>query len=163
MVVFDNVIKGFDKSVLRVGNRLSLTNEAATHIYLSPVSIICFHLVVNQQLFDAVVDLFEARIVNHPEVTLEGQIGRRGSCEYTYVFCNAAMLLLVELKFDISSMSDDRRSDIIGQICAEADGVSSSFQHLILRGIYVQCHKKSGSCTCAGYFDGWSRMGIFLF
>src|SRR5438045_8149607 len=108
MVIFDNVIKGFDKSVLRVGNRLSLTNEAATHIYLSPVTIISFHLMANQQLFEAVVDLFEGRIVNRPEVTLEGQIGRRGHYEYTYVFCHVSMLLLVELKFNISSMSDDR-------------------------------------------------------
>ena len=128
MGVFDNVINGFDKSVLRVGNRLSLTNEAATHAYLSPVIIISVHLMANQQLFDAVVDLFEGRIVNHPEVTLEGQIGRRGLCEYTYVFFHASMLMLVELKFDISSMSDDKRSDVIGQICAQADGMSSSFQ-----------------------------------
>lgn len=82
----------------------------------------------NQQLFDTVVDLFEGRIVNHPEVTLEGQIGRRGLCEYTYIFFHVSMLLLIELKFDMGSMSDDKRSDIIGQICAEADGMSSSFQ-----------------------------------
>jgi hypothetical protein len=73
------------------------------------------------------------------------------------------MLLLVELKFNMGSMSDDRRSDIISQTCAEADGTSSSFQpfpYLILRVIYIQCHKKS---TYSGYFDRSSRMGIFLF
>ena len=42
MVVFDKVIEGLDKSVLRVGNRISLTNEAATHVYLSTVTIIYF-------------------------------------------------------------------------------------------------------------------------
>jgi hypothetical protein len=67
-------------------------------------------------------------MTNHPEVTLEGQIGRRGRCEYTYIFFHMSMLLLIELKFDIGSMSDDKRSDIIGQICAEADRMSSSFQ-----------------------------------
>jgi hypothetical protein len=128
MVIFDNVINGFDKSVLQVGNHLSLTNEAATHVYLSPVIIISLHSMANQRFFDTIVDLFEGRIVSHPEVTLEGQICRRGRCEYTYIFFNILMLLLVELKFYISSMSDDKRSDIIGQVCAEADNISSFFQ-----------------------------------
>ena len=77
------------------------------------------------QLFDTIIDLFDGRVVNRPEVTLQGQIGHRGRCQYTYVFLHASMLLLVELKFDLNSMSDDKRSDVVGQICAEADGISS--------------------------------------
>ena len=83
---------------------------------------------VNEQLFDTIVDLFEGRKVSHPKVTLEGQIGRGRRCEYTYLFFHASMLLLIELKFEIGSMSDGERSGMVGQICAEADGISSSFQ-----------------------------------
>jgi len=37
MVYFESLILEFDKSILRVGNRMSLTNEAAIHEYTSPV------------------------------------------------------------------------------------------------------------------------------
>ena len=37
MVYFERLIFDVDKSILRVGNRMSLTNEAAIHEYTSPV------------------------------------------------------------------------------------------------------------------------------
>jgi hypothetical protein len=53
---------------------------------------------------------------------LEGQIGRKGRCEFTYIFIEGTMLLLIELKFDIRSLTHKNLSNIIAQVCAEADG-----------------------------------------
>lgn len=113
---------------------MSLINEVAVHQYLEPV-IISLLSSADGQLFDGVVDLFEGRIINKPEITLEGQIGRRGRCEYTYTYFEASMLLLIELKFDLSALSDEKRSDIIGQIAAEADGTVP----LYLLSVTVRC------------------------
>ena len=70
-------------------------------------------------------------MIYHPEMTLDGQIGRRGRCEYSYIFFEASMLLLIELKLDLKSMTDHHFSNIIGQVVAEADGRASSFFFLL--------------------------------
>ena len=67
-------------------------------------------------------DLFEGRVLNYPELTLSGEIGKSGRCEFTYVFMGCSMLLLIELKFDLRSLTTTELSDIIAQVCAEADG-----------------------------------------
>jgi hypothetical protein len=80
-------------------------------------------------MFNLMSDLFEGRVLNHPELTLSGEIGKSGRCEFTYVFMGCSMLLLIELKFDLRSMTTTELSDIIAQVCAEADGkkVSANF------------------------------------
>ena len=60
--------------------------------------------------------------MNHPEMLLEGQIGKKGRCEYTYIFLDGPMLLLIELKLDLRSLSIENFSNIIAQVRAEADG-----------------------------------------
>lgn len=52
---------------------------------------------------------------------LDGQIGKRGRCEYTYIFLEGTMLLLIELKLDLRSLNDDAFSKIVAQVFAEAD------------------------------------------
>jgi len=71
-------------------------------------------------------DLFEGRVLNYPELTLSGEIGKSGRCEFTYVFMGCSMLLLIELKFDLRSLTTTELSDIIAQVCAEADGKTMS-------------------------------------
>ena|SRR5208282_2381532 len=94
------------------------------------------------QIFDKLTDLFYGRMINHPEMTFDGQIGRRGRCEYSYVFFEASMLLLIELKLDLQSMTDYHFSNILGQVVAEADGIASFsfFSCLMLSRIHVQCN-----------------------
>jgi len=53
---------------------------------------------------------------------LEGQVGKKGHCEYTYIFLDGHMLLLIELKLDLRSLSIENFSNIIAQVRAEADG-----------------------------------------
>jgi hypothetical protein len=53
-----------------------------------------------------VADIFEGRILNKPEITITGTMGRKGRCEYSYVFVEGLMLLLIELKTDIRSIND---------------------------------------------------------
>lgn len=72
--------------------------------------------------------MFEGRFVNHPEMMREGQIGRKGRCEYTYIFNDCSMILLIELKFTLETPTEASFSNIVAQVCAEADGLS-----LILR------------------------------
>ena len=60
--------------------------------------------------------------MNHPEMLLEGQIGSKGCCEYTYISLERPMLLLIELMLDLRSLSIKNFSNIIAQVCAEADG-----------------------------------------
>jgi hypothetical protein len=71
-------------------------------------------------------DLFEGRVLNYPELTLSGEIGKSGRCESTYTFMGCSMILLIELKFDLRSLTAMELSDIIAQVCAEADGKSMS-------------------------------------
>ena len=61
-------------------------------------------------------------MVNQPEVMLDGQIGRRGRHEYSYIFFEAAMLLLIELKRGLHGFAHGQHSNIVAQVIAEADG-----------------------------------------
>jgi hypothetical protein len=60
--------------------------------------------------------------VNHPEMPLEGNMARKGRCEYTWILTGGTIILLVELKLNLRSLNADAYSDIIAQCCAEADG-----------------------------------------
>jgi hypothetical protein len=79
------------------------------------------------EIFNAVSDLFEGRVINKPETTITGSIGRKGRCEYSYVFVQAVMLLLIKMKFDLRSFNDADYSNIVAQVCAEADGILFRF------------------------------------
>jgi len=74
-------------------------------------------------MVDKICDVFEGRIVNHPEMMLEGQIGRKGRFEFSYIFNECAMILLIELKFRLQSPTEEALSKIVAQVCAEADGL----------------------------------------
>ena len=77
-------------------------------------------------------DMFEGRVLNYPELTLSGEIGKSGRCEFTYMFMGSSMLLLIELKFDLRSLTATELSDIIAQVCAEADGKTMSVDFISL-------------------------------
>jgi hypothetical protein len=115
--------EGLQKSILRVGHRLSLGNEASVSAYISPVSVFPIS-VAYVQIFDQLTDMFYGRMMNHPEMTLDG---RKGRCEYSYVFIDAAMLLLIELKLELNSLTDTQFSHIVAQVIAESDGRASCF------------------------------------
>jgi hypothetical protein len=44
---------------------------------------------------------------------MPGNIGKRGKCEYTYVFVNNVILLLIELKFNLTMYNMSEWSDIV--------------------------------------------------
>lgn len=69
-------------------------------------------------------DFLEGRVINTPEALLTGELGSGGRCEFTYVFVGCSMLLLIELKYDLRQMSKTDFSNIVAQVCAEADGKS---------------------------------------
>ena len=118
--------EGLQKSILRVGHRLSLRNEGSVSAYIGPVSVFPIS-VAYVQIFDQLTDLFYGRMMNHPEMTLDGQIGRKGRREYSYVFIDAAMLLVIELKLESNSLTDTQFSHIVAQVIAESDGRASCF------------------------------------
>ena len=118
--------EGFQKSILRVGHRASLGNEASVCAYISPVSFSPVS-VAYVQIFDQLTDLFYGRMINNSEMTLDGQIGRKRRCEYSYIFFDAAMLLLIEMKFELNSLTDTKFSHIIAQVIAESDGRATCF------------------------------------
>jgi len=68
--------------------------------------------------------LFEGIIFKKPEFILDGQLGKRGRCEYGYTFTEGTMLLLIELKFDLRYISHEALSNIVAQCCVEADAAS---------------------------------------
>jgi len=74
------------------------------------------------KVLDQIVNLFEGRIINHPEMHLEGSMARKGRCEYTWIVTGGTIILLVGLKLNLRSLSTDAHSDIVAQCCAEADG-----------------------------------------
>jgi hypothetical protein len=64
---------------------------------------------------------------------LSGSMGRKGRCEYSFIFVDGVMLLLIELKFDLRMFNDSDYSNVVAQVCAEADGILFLFHyHLIL-------------------------------
>lgn len=120
MIAFEKLVGDLDESILRVGYRMSLGTEAAVHEYISPV----YPLIVDSylQVLNQIINIFEGRIVNQPEMYLEGNMTRKGRCEYTWIITGGTIILLVELKLNLRSLSSDAYSDIIAQCCAEANG-----------------------------------------
>lgn len=47
------------------------------------------------------------------------------------------MLLLIELKFDLRSFNDADYSNIVAQVCAEADGILFRFLYRLIPGCAV--------------------------
>lgn len=82
--------------------------------------------------------LFEGIIFKKPEFILDGQLGKRGRCEYGYTFTEGTMLLLIELKFDLRYISHEALSNIVAQCCAEADGnfTLSDFANVVAASLY---------------------------
>jgi hypothetical protein len=66
------------------------------------------------------LSLFFGRLVNLPEKLLKGTIGNSGKCEYTISLLGQTMVLFIEYKESLST-SDDRHSDVVAQVVAEAD------------------------------------------
>ena len=91
----------------------------------------------NLYIFNIVTDLFEGRVINKPKITIAGSIGRKGRCEYSYVFIEGLMLLLIELKLDLHSLNDADYSNIVAQVCAEADGILFPFHYHLIPGCSV--------------------------
>lgn len=54
---------------------------------------------------------------------LEGVIGGRGKCEYTFLLTQGTMVLLIELKQNITALNDESYSKFVAQVLAEADGM----------------------------------------
>lgn len=54
---------------------------------------------------------------------LDGQIARRGRCEYTFLMTQGTMILLIELKQNLTALHDGAHSEFVAQVLAEADGV----------------------------------------
>jgi hypothetical protein len=63
---------------------------------------------------------------------MPGNISKRGKCEYTYVFVNNVILLLIELKFNLTIYNMSEWSDIVAQVCCEADGILFSFYYPLI-------------------------------
>jgi hypothetical protein len=68
------------------------------------------------------------RIINKPEMTLEGNIARRGRCEYTFIMTQGTMILLIQLKQNLTALHDATYSEIVAQVLVEADG-AHCFRH----------------------------------
>lgn len=113
-------------------------------------------------MIDKICDLFEGRIVNHPEMMLEGQIGKKGRCEFSYIVNDCAMILLIELKFRIQS-SEEAFSKIVAQVCAEADGF---IYHILSQsncsGFLVQCDSRFRSVSDTSHFNRFLDVAVFL-
>lgn len=60
--------------------------------------------------------------MNHPEMHREVNMARKGRCVYTWILAGGTIILLMELKLNLRSLSADVCSDIIAQCCAEAGG-----------------------------------------
>jgi hypothetical protein len=60
---------------------------------------------------------------------LEGVIGGRGKCEYTFLLTQGTIILLVELKQNITALDDEAYSKFVAQVLAEADGLFRYFFH----------------------------------
>lgn len=73
-------------------------------------------------MINGISDIFEGRLLNKPEIMLEGQVAKKVRCEYTYILTGGIMVLFIELKLNLGAMNDDGFSDIVGQVFAEADG-----------------------------------------
>ena len=56
---------------------------------------------------------------------LDGQIARRGRCEYTFLLTQGTMVLLIELKQNVTALHDEAYSELVAQVLAEADGMYS--------------------------------------
>jgi len=54
---------------------------------------------------------------------LDGQIARRGRCEYTFLLTQGIMVLLIELKQNVTALHDEAYSEFVAQVLAEADGM----------------------------------------
>jgi hypothetical protein len=91
----------------------------------------------NLKIFNIIHDLFEGRVVNKPEIMLDGNIGRRGRCEYSYVFVEGLMLLLIQLKLDLRFFNDADYSNIVAQVCVEANGFLFPFHDCLIPGCSV--------------------------
>jgi len=124
MLYYEQIVESLDLSIRRVGNRRSLVNEASVSAYIAPVSFSPVP-VADVEVFDKLTDLFCGRMVNKPELNIEGQVSRKGRCEYSYVFFDACMVLLVELKLKLGSLTDNNFSNIVAQVMAEAEGRAS--------------------------------------
>ena len=54
---------------------------------------------------------------------LDGQIARRGRCEYIFLMTQGTMVLLIELKQNLTTLYDEAYFEFVAQVLAEADGV----------------------------------------
>src|SRR5436190_13320247 len=90
-------------------------------------------------MVDKICDVFEGCIVNHPEMMLEGQIGWKGRCDFSYIFNECARILLIELKFRLQSLTEEAFFKIVAQVCAKADGsFVVFFSHLTVAASMIQ-------------------------
>jgi hypothetical protein len=68
-----------------------------------------------------------------------GAVSSGGRCEYNFIFLGSALLVLVELKFDLDGRSDVGLSNIVAQVFAECEGCILCFAFLlILRCLVTQ-------------------------
>ena len=132
MVYYEKIVESLDLSIWRVGNRRSLVNEASVSAYIGPVSFSPVP-VADVEVFDKLSDVFCGRMVNKPEFNIEGQASRKGLCEYSYIFFDACIVLLVELKLNLESLTDNNFSNIVAQVMAEAEG-RASFLFILSNG-----------------------------
>ena len=91
----------------------------------------------NFSIFNVVTDLFECRVINKSKMMITGSIGRKSRCEYSYVFARSLMLLLIELKLDLRYLNDEYYSNIVAQVCGEADGILFPFHYPLIPGCSV--------------------------
>jgi len=68
------------------------------------------------------LECFEGYVINVPELTLGGISTTGGRCEFSYIFLGGALLLLVELKASLIKTLAEL-SNIVAQVCAEAEGI----------------------------------------
>jgi hypothetical protein len=74
-------------------------------------------------VFDFFIETFCGGVVNIPELSLEGGgTSSGGHCEYNFVFLGSAILVLVELKFDLTGKTDAGLSNLLAQVFAESEG-----------------------------------------
>ena len=113
-------------------------------------------------MIDRICDVFEGRIVNHPEMMLEGQMGRKGRCEFSYIFNECSVILLIELKFRFQSPTEEAFSKIVAEVCAEANGLSVISVSSNCSGIHVQLDLIARSDTDTSHFDRLFDVAVFL-